>query len=131
MLVVWDASMATGVESIDEQHQLLLEMLNELHEKMNLGEARQAVLDALQGLRAYTAFHFQDEERLLLEKGYPELEAHKQAHQEFVSKLDGFQEVVNQDSLMAGLELLHFLKKWLTGHIKGTDMEYARWLHQH
>jgi len=128
MLVTWDASMKTGVELVDEQHRLLLEMLNELYEKMNLGAAQQAVLDALQGMRAYAAFHFKDEEEFLFEKGYPGLEAHKQAHDSFVEKLDDFQKVVAQDSLMAALEVLHFLKQWLVQHIQGTDMEFARWL---
>lgn len=128
MLIEWDETMAIGVHDIDEQHRLLLQMLNELHEKMSLGAAHQAVRDALQGMHAYASFHFADEERLLQEHGYPDLPAHRQAHQEFVQRLEDFQKVVEQDSLIGALEVLHFLKQWLVQHIKGTDKQFVPYL---
>lgn len=125
MKFVLDASMKTGISSVDEQHELLFGMIEELVEQVGMGEERQAAYDALQGLKTYAAFHFTDEEELMRQSGFPKVDEHAQAHREFVQRIDDIEKEVKNDSAQAAKDLLRFLYDWLVLHIKGMDMAFV------
>ena len=69
-----------------DQHQHLVECLNELYKAQEGGD-RQQVAQVLEELIVYTADHFAYEERLLEEAGYRLVAQHKKVHQNFVNKV--------------------------------------------
>lgn len=120
-----DPGMRTGLTDIDKQHARLLDMLSQLQETLGRGAEEQAVQEALQAMKEYARYHFSHEEGVLRECGFPWLESHAADHAAFVKRLEGFEHGAAEDSTMTGLEMLHFLKQWLVGHIKGKDMEFV------
>ncbi len=119
-------SLRTGFEHIDEQHRMFLDMLAELGERIESGRHRQGVLDAFQGMRAYAEGHFAEEETLMAELGFPELEAHGRLHETF-RRMVGELEGRTADGVgLVSMETLEFLGSWFIGHIREEDQRYAK-----
>ena len=73
----------------------------------------------------YTKFHFGAEEKLMIEKNYTGLAFQKSEHSAFVKKALEFQKDINSGKLAVSLDVLNFLKDWLTNHILISDMKYS------
>ncbi|WP_243366353.1 bacteriohemerythrin [Fundidesulfovibrio soli] len=123
-----DPALVMGHPSIDEQHRALLGMIEELDERMGRGEFGQGVLDAIQGMLAYAATHFDEEEGLMRESEWPDLSVHRGLHAEFMQKTGGFFEDAASDSEWTSLDVLRFLLHWLLKHIKIEDRRFFDWL---
>jgi two-component system NtrC family sensor kinase len=126
---VWSDRYATGIDSIDEQHHKLFDLVNEIGDLMIGNDVLDDVhLQALfKRLGAYAQFHFADEERVMREAGLglPHIDLHHQHHQDFIAQL---MEMWKQRGQMASpAETLHrFLAAWLGFHILGEDQGMAR-----
>ncbi|MGE4298884.1 MAG: bacteriohemerythrin [Desulfovibrionaceae bacterium] len=124
----WDDSYLTHIASIDDQHKMLFECVQELHTQLQRGEDRQGVLDALQGMRGYAAYHFEEEEVLMRDAAYPALEAHVSEHRQFTERIDELERDAPSDYAAATREMLIFLVHWLVDHILVADHAYVRHL---
>jgi hemerythrin len=62
--------------------------------------------------------HFEHEERLMRECGYPRLQSHMAEHEEMRRRAMGWQAMPD---VVAARELLQFLKNWWTSHIQDED----------
>ena len=61
--LAWDSSYATGIQTFDDQHKVLIRMVNDLHDAMQQKRSKEAVGQILRGLADYTVTHFADEEK--------------------------------------------------------------------
>lgn len=124
-LIEWNSNMSVNVEEIDKQHQRLVAMINELNEAMAKGKGRDVAGKIIDGLVLYATTHFATEERYFDIFKYPGALSHKKEHADFVKRVGEFQEGFNKGSLALTIEVMHFLKDWLTQHILGTDKKYG------
>lgn len=125
-LVVWSDKLSVGVRSIDDQHKKLVTLLNQLHDGMMAGKGKDVVGGVLKGLIDYTANHFRYEEDLFARTGYAESAAHKKEHDDLVRKVVEIQKKYEQSGPAAlTIQVMSFLKDWLTAHILGSDMKYG------
>ncbi|MYL83634.1 bacteriohemerythrin [Desulfovibrio aerotolerans] len=122
---VFDDSLRTGFAAIDEQHRLFLTMLAELGAHIEAGHHRQGVIDAFQGMRLYADGHFADEEVLMQQRGYPELEAHKGLHATFMAMAADLEARLGEGAGLLSVETLEFLGSWFIGHIRNEDQRFA------
>lgn len=127
-LLRWSPSLALGLKAIDEQHKILVDLINELHRKMNSNAAETAVGSVLGKLINYTATHFKAEEDLFAQHRYTDMDKHKAIHKKLVDQLLVFQKDFKAGKADISLELMEFLKDWLINHIKKTDAKYAPFL---
>jgi len=122
---VWKDEYSVGIESLDNDHRKLLNLINKLQTAVHYQTGDIFEKEALDEVIAYTKYHFEREEKLMEEAAYPDLEEHKKTHQAMIAKVDGFV----KDYEIKGHEVLEdvasYLKDWLVGHINGTDQEYS------
>jgi hemerythrin len=123
--VEWSDVLSVGIEEIDVQHQVLVGLVNEMHEAIRLRHANEVVHGILNKLAEYTRIHFAVEESLMRILDYPDYEGHKAQHEELIRSVIDLQEKVNNGKASVGFELMHFLKVWLTKHIIESDKEYG------
>ncbi|WP_283149045.1 bacteriohemerythrin [Silvimonas soli] len=123
-LVQWHEGLSVGIQEIDEQHKVLVNLLNELHVAIHQHHGRAASIATLERLADYTKIHFTVEESLMRILGYPDYENHKQHHEVLISDLESFQQRVAAGDAIT-FELLHFLRNWLTHHIQEGDQRYS------
>ncbi|HOJ43227.1 MAG TPA: bacteriohemerythrin, partial [Syntrophorhabdaceae bacterium] len=79
----------------------------------------------IDGLVNYAATHFATEEKYFDMFKYPDAPNHKKEHADFVKKVGEFQDGFKKGNLALTIEVMHFLKDWLTKHILGTDKKYG------
>ena len=129
-LLTWNGKYSVGVESMDNQHSRLFETLNELHTAMMKGQARTLTGPILRKLLDYTRDHFRAEEGAMAAAQYPDLAAHRAKHVDLTSQVEEFVARHERGDGMLSLELLNFLRDWLTNHIQKEDQKYGPWLNK-
>lgn len=124
--VEWSDVLSVGIEEIDAQHQVLVGLVNEMHEAIHQRHGSGVVREVLARLAEYTKIHFAVEESLMRILGYPGYEEHKGQHEELIASMLELQRKVDSGKTAIGFELMHFLKIWLTKHIMESDQQYAQ-----
>jgi hemerythrin len=128
-LMEWDDKLSVRIAAMDEQHQKLVALLNELFDAMMAGQGRDRLGHVTGALVDYTKTHFSQEEELMAQHGYPDLAAHRAAHEALTKKvLEAQQRYRAGASAALSIDMLNFLKSWLVNHIQGTDKKYGVWL---
>lgn len=128
-LIEWTADLSVGIDSVDEQHKKLVNMINALNDAMLTNSSDELLGKIFTGLAAYTQKHFAYEENMFAEFGYADSEEHKRQHNELIAQVVELKEkfIANPQGTMS-TDLMLFLKRWLTNHIMRTDKEYAEFL---
>jgi hemerythrin-like metal-binding protein len=124
----WTAKFSVGSLTLDQQHKSLIEIINKLHAAMLQGGDARDLQRIFQDLIAYTQSHFNAEEGILRQTDYPNLASHHREHVEFVQKARDLHAQLIAGKFTVSMELLRFLKTWLSEHILGTDQQYAAYL---
>lgn len=115
----------TGIEFIDKEHARLFELANQtydlLHDEL-VTDKYDRIVNLIEELRDYTKTHFAHEEEFMQSISFQYIWSEKHQHLTFIEKLDGIDMKKlddHQDAYI--LDVLDFLAKWLTGHIRGAD----------
>jgi len=124
-LITWTKEQhGTDVSFADEQHKVLFDLLNKLHDVIPVGD-KDSVTTNLDNLLNYVAEHFEEEEKQMQDKGYTGFDEHKAQHDKFLADcsslknkyLAGEQEITSESTI--------FMKDWLDKHIPNIDRLYA------
>lgn len=135
--LLWSPRMGVGNRRLDDDHKLLIDLVNQLSRpeaetrRDGLG-ADQLVESILHTLIDYAAFHFAREEAALAAVGYPDLDSHRADHQALADQvrdyLAGFER--DPDSLSLA-DLAAFVRHWLLAHILREDKAFEAYLTGH
>jgi hemerythrin len=126
IFVSWKDSYSVRIPQIDAQHKALIELMNRLYAATQTGETLAAMSRALDELEDYTEVHFACEEKLMEERGYSGLAAHRVQHTAFIRQLETLQQRFEKEEPTIGVETLEVLRGWLADHILTSDRAYAR-----
>jgi len=127
--IEWTEDLSVGVQEIDEQHKVLVGLLNKLYEAIILRQDDpKTVRSIINELNQYTIIHFAVEESLMRIFDYPAYEEHKRHHQELTKQVIDLRRKLQTDDNAISMDLLNFLRHWLTEHIMGDDKKYGPFL---
>ncbi len=130
----WREEYSVGIPKIDNQHQGLIKMINDLFEACKEGEekANEVFKTTMKELVGYIKVHFKTEEDLLTMYGYPEEEfkKHKNEHEKFVIKILENVSDFESGKRFVPNQITSFLKDWLLNHIAVTDKKYSLFLQE-
>lgn len=123
----WDDSYSVHIDTVDDQHQRLVEMINALDEAIQNGSDDTLLAELLAGLIEYTQYHFANEERVMADPSFDREHyvEHKAQHDAFVDKIVAAQEAHASGAAELSGELMEYLVAWLIDHIVGTDKTMA------
>lgn len=133
-LAVWSDRYETGIPEIDAQHRRLFQAINRMEAAYQAGTEEVEAQASLAFLARYTLEHFETEEALMREVGYPMLSFHQKEHADLMdrilvmkAKLDaGFQ--VPLDGADFAAHVANFAADWLAHHINEADMGYVQFV---
>jgi hemerythrin len=125
----WTASYSVGVASLDFQHKEIFRILQDLY-NIDGSASREILDDVLTRLTAYAQGHFEEEELLMAQAGYPGLAAHRAEHTAYIAAVAGFCAELEDGGESVLLELKHYLRQWWLVHILHLDMQYKQALSQ-
>jgi len=127
-IIFWNDSYSVKVKEIDNQHIKLIDIINELHDKMKEGKGREILEKVLNGLVEYTIFHFSYEEEIFIRHNYPEFRTHASKHVELINQVKNYVKKFESGNSVSTVDLMNFLKDWLLTHIMETDKKYSTFL---
>jgi hemerythrin len=122
--ICWKDEYSVGVEKFDQQHRHLFEITNKLIEHFGTSENPGLVSETLTEMINYAREHFTDEEVLMKEYGYPEIESQKRQHDYFIDTTAELAVSFMDNRNTTAGEIAEFLILWLTTHILKVDMKY-------
>ena len=126
--VEWKDEYSVGIDSIDQQHKKLLNLINQLQTAVDYSTGEEFEHEALDELVNYTKTHFSYEEGLMEQNDYPGFEPHKAQHVEMITKVEEVLAEYDKDPDTAMSNAVEYLKGWLIKHINGTDKQYSSFL---
>lgn len=129
-LIAWDPIFSVNVELIDKQHQMLVQMINDLYDAMVTDKENDAIGSLIDRLHTYAAMHFAREEHFFDIFGYPESDVHIKEHKDFEKKIAAFEADFKAGKQKLSKDIIKFLSDWLVAHIKGSDKRYGPYLNE-
>lgn len=122
--ISWRNEYSLGIEKVDRQHQHMFEIINKIADRSGSSGDMELVRETIIEMVNYAREHFTDEEILMRQYGYPNLEAHKKEHNYFIDTTAELAVNFVDSRETSGGEIAEFLNIWLTNHILRTDMKY-------
>ena len=130
-LLTWNSTCRVGVRAMDDQHGILIDTINELQAELLRGCSRETLGAQLNQLLKFTSMHFQGEEQLMEQLGFPGLAEHRAEHQRLLTQIRESSHRVQRSGDVPVCTLLQFLRDWYLEHFEGPDQEYGPWLNEH
>lgn len=122
----WNKSFELGIEQFDEHHKHLVGLLNEAYDNFTCRGLHDDLGAVLDKLFDYATYHYTAEEHWMGLHGYEGLTHHRDEHNRFSRRVIEIKTDSCNGKTQLLLELLTFLKNWLSDHILKTDVSYAR-----
>lgn len=126
--IEWNSSLSVKIDSIDNQHKKLVEMINSFYDNIEKKSKNDLISGIIVKMKNYAILHFNTEEKYFKQFYYPQYEQHKLEHDKFIEKVADVEKRFNEGKLVLTLEITNFLKDWLKNHIQGSDMKYSEFL---
>ena len=126
--ITWTDNFIIDKGIIDQQHQQLVNLINNLHAAFLEGKANCHLNEIIEELVTYTKTHFEAEENIFEKTNCPEKEAHIEEHQKFIKKIEEFQQKLATKEISLSFDIMLFLQKWLQSHILVSDKKYKPYI---
>lgn len=123
--MTWNDSLSVKIDSIDNQHKKLIEMINDFYDNVSKRSNDELISKLVNGMKTYTLMHFRTEERYMQQFNYPNYEQHKKEHDAFISKVNELEEKIKKGTAILSFEITTFLKDWIKKHIQEEDKQYT------
>jgi hemerythrin len=130
MAIEWKSDLAVGVKEIDDQHKELFEKVAALFDACNAGKGKEQIDSTIKYLQEYVVLHFNSEEKLQKQYGYPEYINHKAQHDQFIKDFLELKAAIDKEGI-SGLLIIKLNKTlvdWLISHIRKTDKVFGVFL---
>jgi len=125
-IISWGPRFKIGLETIDDQHKVLVSLINKLFVSFGRNESKQQLGKVIDELFEYTAFHFGFEEKYFSEFRFPDQSNHVMQHNKFVEKVKKFKQDFKTGDATVSIDIIDFLKDWLVSHILKSDKGYVK-----
>lgn len=127
-LLTWNEKYSVNIKAIDEQHKRWIEILNELYDAMKSARGSEVVGKVLRELVDYTKVHFSAEEKLMESTGYSLFQGHRKMHEDMAKEVESLMAKQEAGGTAVTVDVMFFLRNWLSEHIVGTDKNYSTYL---
>lgn len=124
-LIKWRDSYATGVKEMDEEHRVIIDLINTLYEMIRDKKRYEELRTVYERMYSYSRDHFSHEEQMLEEADFSGLAEQKEQHAQFIARLDELKDELLSANESVTLEVYTFLREWWLQHIVETDGQYS------
>jgi hemerythrin len=131
-MITWNDSLSTGDSSLDNQHRILFDTLNDLGRAIQMGDSAEVIGKILGVLKFYASWHFQREEACFEQYQCPTADVNKKAHQNFVTTFDRLNQEYNKagGSEALAIRVHEELTEWTYNHIVSVDTKLYPCIHR-
>ena len=122
---MWKESYRIGIESIDEQHFKLFEMVEGLLKAIEGKAKKEDFQSAIEFMKGYVVQHFRDEEAYQESIQYKDIVNHKKAHRDFTAKVLEYEKKLVETGFAPTVlkDFAGTLTAWLIYHVADADQK--------
>ena len=123
----WQQEWNSGNSQIDNQHRDLIQIAQKLLH-LYLSNTRPLLMqNQLELMFQHVIIHFETEEKILAEAGYPELESHTRVHEKLVAKLNRLYQDYQAGEVKTSAFFSFAIDDVLVEHLAKVDKLYFDW----
>ncbi|MFH1687400.1 MAG: bacteriohemerythrin [bacterium] len=126
--IEWKERYSVGHDDLDEDHQEIISIINDLWSILKAEPTPGQVLEILDRLLEYTETHFQREQQVMVDHQYPDLVRHKGLHSRMVQRTRELHAKAVSNHSEISEESMTFLKDWWIDHILAQDSRYKPYI---
>jgi hemerythrin-like metal-binding protein len=127
-IVNWSNEYSINVDEIDNQHQEMLGLVNNLHSSVESRTDKNILKKMLAELVVYTRMHFATEEQLMEQHDYPHHIEHKNEHRLLLQHLEFLLSAVSIGKYPTFFSDYDISTDWMFMHISGCDKKLGEFL---
>jgi hemerythrin len=127
-ILKWSEAYSVGHSKMDSQHKEILSLINILSNHPSSSVDSEEIYIVLDRLGRYARTHLEEEEALMMEICYPDVDEHKFLHSAFNEEYMKLVDAVIRHEKDATRNISSFLAKWWVKHIQKEDMKYKPYL---
>jgi len=127
-VIEWDSSYELGIQTIDDHHRKLIELLNKSYNLLLHSTDKEWMQFILYELAEYADYYFGSEEYLMNTVSYKGLMPHIDKHNSFKDQLAVLMKDYLSQSPNVNTDIILFLSDWLRKHILIEDRKFTTYL---
>lgn len=129
-ILVWTDKLTMYNAKLDYQHQTLFKYINEIIEVEQITPRSKQFAEILSKITDYGLEHFKEEERLMLDFGFPHdlLQDHVQQHRDYTYQVAMFNTRFYLPNSSNPADVISFLRDWWYKHILRSDMRFSQYV---
>lgn len=121
-LIPWREAFEIGIESVDHEHRELIDLINQLHDRLDRSAESEIVAGFLGEIYARISAHFALEERVMRDLEYDDYADHKNDHEALLDDIRDIMDVFDEGGYVDLQEDLgDQLETWFGGHFRTKD----------
>jgi hemerythrin-like metal-binding protein len=126
--IVWREEFSIGVPAVDQEHQEMIQLINEAHDVLSRQDNFEvSAIEFLGEIYEKISAHFSREEKIMIESHYDQYVDHKSDHKRLLDDILDIMENIKNQTYYNEQIFSQQLNVWFGNHFKTKD---AR-LHQH
>lgn len=129
-ILKWREGYETGISTMDEQHRVLIGLINNLYRIIRDKKGYDQLREVLQEMSKYGETHLQAEEELLGQYEYPGLGEQQDHHGNYLQNLKALLLKFENDKEATAQDIYIFLRQWWMEHITVIDKKYGPYLQE-
>lgn len=114
-----------GDELLDAQHRVILSYMGKIRAYFLVEKKDQELPALVDRLETFCRLHLWDEEKVMDEMHFPDIEEHKVQHALFLTHLANFTGRYADLNCAKQIDEIAFLKEWFLEHIARYDKKYS------
>ena len=123
----WQPIWNSGNDQIDNQHQKLILIANQLLQLYLSNAKPQQLHNQLELMFQHVIVHFETEEKILADVGYPDLASHARIHEKLVAKLNRLYQDYQAGDVKPSAFFSFVLDDVLVEHLAKVDTLFFDW----
>ncbi len=124
-LIAWKESFKCGHPSVDYEHENLISLINEMHEKIADDCPAEVIGHYLGEIHALIEAHFALEEKIMRDNGYQGYAPHKEDHDNLLEEILDIMEGAQEEAAASQKEALaEKMNRWFGVHFSTFDKDF-------
>jgi hemerythrin len=120
-LLQWKPQYSVGIQSMDDEHREMIDLINATYEKLKSDADADQVEEYLGEILSTISMHFALEEKIMRNAAYSEFQAHKDDHEVLLDRLRDLMDDFFVDPAGGSDRLEQGLSDWFANHFSTFD----------